>query len=173
MAKGDFLDYIVSDNINEYPDDGEQDGFYYEKLTIPDFSQVTAVAANVLLEKKFFGSDGTLQTGNMGGVKFGTVKPTTTSYLSITHNLGVKPKWFVVMGTTSSSSTTHGCAYYKTFNSSYVYVQGYYSTKTKSISTTKNSTSYAYMDASVITVPYYSSSYYWNTSDTYIWAAGY
>lgn len=109
----------------------------------------------------------------MGGVAFGTVKPGSSNYLTITHNLGVKPTWFVALGTYNSSSYTHGCAYNSNFSSTYVYVQGRYSTTTKTISTTKNSTSYAYIDTTCITVPYYNSSYTWYTNDTIIWAAGY
>ena len=30
MAKGNFIEYVVSDNPNKYPNDGEQSGYYYE-----------------------------------------------------------------------------------------------------------------------------------------------
>ena len=30
MAKGNFIEYVVSDNPNKYPNDGEQGGYYYE-----------------------------------------------------------------------------------------------------------------------------------------------
>ena len=30
MAKGNFIEYVVSDNPNKYPIDGEQGGYYYE-----------------------------------------------------------------------------------------------------------------------------------------------
>lgn len=30
MAKGDFIEYVVSDNPNKYPMDGEQSGYYWE-----------------------------------------------------------------------------------------------------------------------------------------------
>ena len=104
---------------------------------------------------------------------FGIVKITTTNYLTIEHNLGVKPKWFVALGTTDSSSYTHGCAYNESSFNNYVYVQGGYYTTPKTVSDTKGSTSYAYIDESVITVPYYNSSYPWYNSDNIIWAVGY
>ena len=41
MAKGNFIEYVVSDNPNKYPNDGEQSGYYYE--TVEDVtSEVTA-----------------------------------------------------------------------------------------------------------------------------------
>ncbi len=30
MAKGNFIEYVVSDNPNKYPNDGEQSGYYWE-----------------------------------------------------------------------------------------------------------------------------------------------
>ena len=30
MAKGNFIEYIVSDDPNKYPNNGEQGGYYYE-----------------------------------------------------------------------------------------------------------------------------------------------
>ena len=174
MSTKKFIDYIVSDDPNKYPSDGlHTDGYWYEAVEDVDFSQVTATAAEVLSGKTFFDSEGTLQIGTMGGVAFGTVKPSSTFYLTMTHNLGVKPKWFVALnGSGNSNGYTHGCAYNENYSTN-VYVQGYYYTTTKSISTTQGSSSYAYIDESVITVPYYTSSYPWNTSNDVIWAAGY
>ena len=41
MAKGNFIEYVVSDNPNKYPDSGEQSGYYYE--TVEDVTpEVTA-----------------------------------------------------------------------------------------------------------------------------------
>ena len=31
MAKGNFIEYVISDGPNTYPDGGEQDGYWYEK----------------------------------------------------------------------------------------------------------------------------------------------
>ena len=33
MAKGKFIEYVVSDNPNKYPNDGEQGGYYYELIS--------------------------------------------------------------------------------------------------------------------------------------------
>ena len=33
MAKGNFIEYVVSDNPNKYPDDGEHGGYYYELIS--------------------------------------------------------------------------------------------------------------------------------------------
>ena len=30
--KGNFIEYVVSDNPNKYPNSGEQGGYYYEKV---------------------------------------------------------------------------------------------------------------------------------------------
>ena len=35
MAKGNFIEYVVSDNPNKYPNDGEQGGYYYELYGTP------------------------------------------------------------------------------------------------------------------------------------------
>ena len=35
MAKGNFIEYVVSDNPNKYPNDGEQSGYYYELYGLP------------------------------------------------------------------------------------------------------------------------------------------
>ena len=32
MAKGDFIEYVVSDDSNKYPNDGEYDGYYYAAI---------------------------------------------------------------------------------------------------------------------------------------------
>lgn len=41
MAKGNFIEYVVSNNPNKYPNDGEQSGYYYE--TVEDVTpEVTA-----------------------------------------------------------------------------------------------------------------------------------
>ena len=35
MAKGNFIEYVVSDNPDKYPNDGEQGSYYYEKMFDP------------------------------------------------------------------------------------------------------------------------------------------
>lgn len=37
MAKGNFIEYVVSDNPNKYPNNGEQGDYYYEKMFDPSF----------------------------------------------------------------------------------------------------------------------------------------
>lgn len=41
MAKGNFIKYVVSDNPNKYPNDGEQNGYYYELYGKPPLKIVT------------------------------------------------------------------------------------------------------------------------------------
>ena len=41
MAKGNFIEYVVSDNPNKYPNDGEQNGYYYELYGKPPLKIVT------------------------------------------------------------------------------------------------------------------------------------
>ena len=36
MAKGNFIEYVVSDNPNKYPNGGEQSGYYYELDGAPE-----------------------------------------------------------------------------------------------------------------------------------------
>ena len=51
MPKGDFIKYVVSNNPNKYPIDGEQGNYYYEKLdiellesmTLPELPEATVV----------------------------------------------------------------------------------------------------------------------------------
>ena len=38
MAKGNFIEYVVSDNLNKYPMDGEQGGYYWECVGKPMIS---------------------------------------------------------------------------------------------------------------------------------------
>ena len=35
MAKGNFIEYVVSDNPNKYPNGGEQGDYYYELYGVP------------------------------------------------------------------------------------------------------------------------------------------
>ena len=35
MAKGNFIEYVLSDNPNKYPNDGEQGNYYYELYGLP------------------------------------------------------------------------------------------------------------------------------------------
>lgn len=49
MAKGNFVEYIVSDNPNKYPDDGEQSGYYYVAMedVTPEVTTQTPIIQNI------------------------------------------------------------------------------------------------------------------------------
>ena len=34
MAKGNFIEYVISDDPNKYPNESEQDGYYYRKVVV-------------------------------------------------------------------------------------------------------------------------------------------
>ena len=44
MAKGNFIEYVVSDNPNKYPNDGEQGGYYYKKMEDVETEEKTVTA---------------------------------------------------------------------------------------------------------------------------------
>ena len=88
---GDFIDYVISDKEDAYPDKAEKDGFYYEKFTSLDFGDmdITHLSAGEIM------------------IASGTVN------LEIVHNLGVNPK-FAYIWTDDSTSNAHTiirCAY--------------------------------------------------------------
>ena len=56
MAKGNFINYIVSNDPNEYPSDGEHGGYYYQK-----FDSSTLIPANIRQGVNIFGIDGELE----------------------------------------------------------------------------------------------------------------
>jgi len=62
-GKGSFIGYVSSDRISTYPDDGLQDGYYYERLQT-DLSSATATASDILSGKTAYGKDGKI-TGSM------------------------------------------------------------------------------------------------------------
>ena len=49
MAKGNFIDYVVSDNPNKYPNDGVQSGYYYETVddVTPEVSAQTPLITQI------------------------------------------------------------------------------------------------------------------------------
>ena len=49
MAKGNFIDYVVSDNPNKYPNDGVQSGYYYETVddVTPEVTEQTPVITQI------------------------------------------------------------------------------------------------------------------------------
>ena len=83
-----FVDYVVSDIANKYPEDGEQDGFWYEKANI--------------LEAGYFGFS-KMDSGNF--------TPANNTYVMnpVQHKLGVKPKLIIVF--TPYDFTTEGSVY--------------------------------------------------------------
>ena len=82
MAKGNFIEYVVSDNPNKYPDDGEQGGYYYELISPPPYLS-------------FIGNeDFTLKTNNTSKNWDGTLEYSTD-----------KTTWNTWSGTTAISSS--------------------------------------------------------------------
>ena len=49
MAKGNFIDYVVSDDPNKYPNDGVQSGYYYETVedATPEVTAQTPVITQI------------------------------------------------------------------------------------------------------------------------------
>lgn len=80
--QGNFLDFVVSDSPTAYPDGGEQDGYWYEKVV-----------------------------EGRAGVDYGeiTLSDSHEGNLVVTHNLGVKPsKAFIFRRRTSIGSGSTG-----------------------------------------------------------------
>lgn len=50
MAKGNFIEYVVSNNSNKYPNDGEQGGYYY-KLVLPALISFTIAGISYQAEE--------------------------------------------------------------------------------------------------------------------------
>ena len=49
MAKGNFIEYVVSDNPNKYPNDGEQSGYYYVAMedVTPEVTAQTPIITQI------------------------------------------------------------------------------------------------------------------------------
>ena len=74
-----FIDYVVSDKENAYPDGGEKGGYWYEKVSegiTPEMFGCTQMAVDTF----------TLTSNTIG------------SNYSISHSLGTKPKYFIIIG---------------------------------------------------------------------------
>ena len=41
MSKGNFIEYVISDDPNKYPNESEQDGYYYRKVVVGAVEDVT------------------------------------------------------------------------------------------------------------------------------------
>ena len=47
MAKGNFIEYITDNNPNKYPIDGEQDGYYYERVEVGFLETIKSLKENL------------------------------------------------------------------------------------------------------------------------------
>lgn len=50
MAKGNFIEYVISDNPNKYPNENEQDGYYYRKVTKVETEEQIVTAGTTPIE---------------------------------------------------------------------------------------------------------------------------
>ena len=50
IIKGDFIDYVVSDDPNAYPDEGIQDEYYYKKVVDIETEEQTVTAGTIPIE---------------------------------------------------------------------------------------------------------------------------
>ena len=50
MAKGNFIEYVISDDPNKYPNESEQDGYYYRKVTKVETEEQTVTAGTTSIE---------------------------------------------------------------------------------------------------------------------------
>lgn len=98
----------------------------------------------------------------------------TSSLLTINHGLGVKPNFVIAWcaGTSSNTQRTHVVVYDSKVSTTQAKYQYYRSDAgvNKNVSTSKGSTSYVYIGADAVTLPYYSSSYAF--SGTYYYIVG-
>lgn len=93
MAKGNFIEYVVSDNPNKYPDGAAHtDGFYYEK-----FDNSTLLPENIREGIDIWGVVGTLVEG-IAGIDFGEVTLASASEtVTVNHALGVAPSFVALI----------------------------------------------------------------------------
>ena len=100
MAKGNFIEYVISDDPNKYPNESEQDGYYYRKVTKVETEEQIVTAGTTPIEVN--ATSGKL----MSKV---TVNPTPTEEKTVTpttENLIVAP----VEGKQLSQVTVQGDA---------------------------------------------------------------
>ena len=50
MAKGKFIEYVVSNDPNKYPNENAQDGYYYRKVVNIETEEQTVTAGTTLIE---------------------------------------------------------------------------------------------------------------------------
>lgn len=96
MKYQDAPDIVLSDNENEYPEDGIVDGLYYKKVIVGGSNAKYAVGSF------------TIASG---------------SYLDLPHNLGFIPNWFFAETVTGGSSSYSICASYNKSINSKAYVR--------------------------------------------------
>lgn len=115
-------------------------------------------------------------SGGGGGssikVEHGQATMSGTNLLTINHTLGKKPDFVIVWGNSTGTNTqrTHMIVYDSAVSTTQAMYQYYRSDAgiKKNVSTTKGSTSYVYVGADAVTLPYYSSSYVFNGTYRYI-----
>ena len=90
----EFEGFIVSDNINAYPTDGERDGYWYER-----FDSSTLISENIREGVDIWGVIGAMSEG-VSGVEMGEVTLTAmnTSGITVNHSLGEKPDLILLRG---------------------------------------------------------------------------
>ena len=110
MAKGNFIDYVVSDDPNKYPNDGVQSGYYYETVddVTPEVTAQTPLVTQILegLVGKAQGATATADkilegySAYVGGVLVdGMYDPTTADTDLIPENIREGIDIFGVLGT--------------------------------------------------------------------------
>ena len=50
MAKGNFIEYVISDDPNKYPNESEQDGYFYRKVTKVETEEQIVTAGTTPIE---------------------------------------------------------------------------------------------------------------------------
>ena len=130
---GDFVDFVVNDTETAYPDGGMQEGYWYEK-----FNPATLISSNVRKDVDIWGIVGTLVEGK-AGIDFGTVTLSSSqSKVTVTHNLGKKPSFFLIL--IPNDHTSMRMRYYWKYNGEDLGRQLYYPIPTGDTSTSNTLT---------------------------------
>ena len=137
---GDIVGYVVSDKEDAYPDKGEQDGFYYEKIEL----SIDAFGCTKM------------ETGSF-------TPSSSTSYKEITHSLGVIPKYAFIWTTGTSRASKVLDVW--TNNGSYASIAETYSNNANT--TTSYSSTAATSTTATLTASSSSSTYYFYSGQTY------
>ena len=88
MAKGNFIEYVVSDNPNKYPSDSEQGGYWYEKV-------VEGIDLSALGWTK---------------CAIDYITPSTNIYIKnspLRHSLGIAPKYIHIKALSTVTTTSY------------------------------------------------------------------